>query len=97
MNPTFAHMGNHSATDDGIATADGYFLSSNGWAALEPRAAYDSRVAMMMTSQNLQGHSLQSSVSPLHHSSMVPLPLPPPRVLKLLVTAGIRTLAVSDR
>jgi len=99
MNPTLVHMGNYSATEDDIATSNGYLLSSNGWATLEPRAAYDNRVAMMMTPQDVQGHSLQTSVSPLHYSSMTPL-LPPPRVqffLRLLVTAGIRTLAVSDR
>ena len=81
MNPTLVHMSSHSATEDAIATANGYPLSSNGWAALEPRAAYDNRVAMMMAPQVVQGHTLQTNVGPLHYSSMTPLPFcfPPPR------------------
>ena len=77
MNPTLVHMSNHSSSEDGFATANGYPLSSNGWAALEPRAAYDNRVAMMMAPQDVQGHTLQTNVSHLHHSSMTPPP--PPR------------------
>jgi hypothetical protein len=76
MNPTLVHMSNHSASEDGFATANGYPLSSNGWTALEPRAAYDNRVAMMMAPQDVQGHSLQTNVSHLHHSSMTPSLLP---------------------
>jgi len=81
MNPTLVHMSNHSATEDAIATANGYPLSSNGWATLEPRAGYDNRVAMMMAPQVVQGHSLQTNVGLLHYSSMTPFPFcfPPPR------------------
>ena len=91
MNPTLVHMSNHSATEDAIATANGYPFSSNGWAALEPRVAYDNRVEMMMAPQVVQGHSLQTNVGLLHYSSMTSLPFPfPPPVSAVFPQAACR-------
>jgi hypothetical protein len=70
MNPTLVHVNNYPTTEDGIATTtSGYFLPQNGWAAVEPRVAYDSRFAM--TALDVQKHSLATptNVSPLNARS----------------------------
>lgn len=65
MNPTLVQMNNYSPTEDGIATAtNGYFLPPNGWASVEPRVTYDSRVAM--AALDVQKHSPPTNVSLLH-------------------------------